>query len=111
MFQLYYLARVLNPDAFEDAITVNSVGKTDPPEVIIRQFGLSRIQIFLIKARVVHKIHGFLRVSVLSCFDPAMTLYFFEPDASLIEPNWGLTTNDEYPGNVCAYNFKIQGFL
>ena len=61
MFQWYYLARVLNPDAFEDAITSNSVGKTDPPEVVIRQFGLSRMQIFFIKARVVHKIHGFLR--------------------------------------------------
>eukprot|EP01036_Dinobryon_divergens_P035214 gene35214-45607_t len=30
MFQWYYLARVLNPDAFQDALTVNSAGTADP---------------------------------------------------------------------------------
>eukprot|EP01035_Chromulina_nebulosa_P036288 gene36288-48862_t len=33
MFQWYYLARLLNPDAFKDALTVNSI---DLPEVVIR---------------------------------------------------------------------------
>ena len=38
MFQWHYLARLLNSyDVFHDARTANSAGRTNPPEVVIRQ--------------------------------------------------------------------------
>ena len=89
MFQWYYLARLLNPDAFTDALTADSEGRTDPPEVVIRQVGVSHMEIFFIKARVVHKVH--IASLILDCFDPATTLYFFEPASSKEEPMWEST--------------------
>ena len=93
MFQWYYLARLLNPHAFSDALTCDSAGKADPPEVVIRQVGQSHMQIFSLKARVAHTVgNASSFFSVLDCFDPATTVYFFEPENTKVEPMWGSTT-------------------
>ena len=88
MFQWYYLARLLNPDAFnDDALTANIKGNTEPPEVVIRQLNVYCFEIYFIKAKVCHIIHEY-RPSVMSLFDPATTVYFFEPGGSTVEPSW-----------------------
>ena len=83
MFQWYYLARLLNPDAFKDALTI------DLPEVVIRQVGDIDMDIYFIKAKVVQTVD--IHQKVLECFDPATTLYFFEPGGSKREPMWEKT--------------------
>ena len=90
MFQWYYLARLLNPDAFSDALTCDSEGRTDPPEVVIRQIGLSHMEIFFLRARKAHTVP--VSFSVLRCFDPSKTVYFFEPGKTRTEePMWDST--------------------
>ena len=49
------------------------------------------MQIFFIKERIVHVVEANI-VSILRCFDPATTLYFFEPGKSKTEPEWDTTT-------------------
>jgi len=56
MFQWYYLARLLNPEAFSDALPCDSEGRTDPREVVIRQVGVSHMEIFFLRARVAHTV-------------------------------------------------------
>eukprot|EP01036_Dinobryon_divergens_P032999 gene32999-42695_t len=74
MFQWYYLARLLNPGAFKDNLTI------DLPEVVIRQVGDIDMEIYFITAKVVQTVD--VHRKVLECFDPATTLYFFEPGGS-----------------------------
>eukprot|EP01036_Dinobryon_divergens_P036040 gene36040-46831_t len=74
MFQWYYLARLLNPGAFKDALTIEF------PEVVVRQIGDMEMEIYFIKAKVVQTVD--VHRKVLECFDPATTLYFFEPAGS-----------------------------
>eukprot|EP01036_Dinobryon_divergens_P027019 gene27019-35726_t len=86
MFQWYYLARLLNPDAFKDALTINSI---DIPDVVIRQVGDLEMEIYFIKAKVVQTVDA--HPKVLKSFDPATTMYFFEPSGSNYEPMWQYT--------------------
>eukprot|EP01035_Chromulina_nebulosa_P037541 gene37541-50678_t len=48
------------------------------------------MEVFFIKAKVAHRFDEF-RKRVLWCFDPATTLYLFEPGESTIEPSWEST--------------------
>ena len=91
MFQFYYLARLLNPAAFKDPLPPDSTGSSEIPEVVIRQVGTHIMQIYFVKAKVVHLITT-VSVGVLYCFDPKTTLYFFEPGESKVEPMWAGTT-------------------
>eukprot|EP01036_Dinobryon_divergens_P028471 gene28471-37421_t len=83
MFQWYYLARLLNRDAFKD---INSI---DFPDVVIRQVGDLKMEIYFIKAKIVHRVDA--HPNVLESFDPATTMYFFEPGGSIREPMWEYT--------------------
>ena len=91
IFQFYYLAKLLNPQAFKDLLPPDSTGSSEIPEVVIRQVGTHIMQIYFVKAKVVHLITT-VSVGVLYCFDPKTTLYFFEPGESKVEPMWAGTT-------------------
>ena len=89
IFQYYYLARVLNPSAFSalnQNLPPDSMNSCEPPEVVVRQVGLDKVQVFFIKEKVAHELKTASPWYVLSCFDPNTTLYFFEPDTEEIEP-------------------------
>ena len=90
IFQYYYLARVLNPSAFSalnQNLPPDSMNSCEPPEVVVRQVGLDKVQVFFIKEKVAHELKTAFPWYVLSCFDPNTTLYFFEPGAAEIEPD------------------------
>ena len=90
VFQFYLLARYLNPSLFTDAPLSGEIkfGSEVAPKVVIRHLPKVGIQVWFLTQQVVHSIST-LRVSfdVLRCFDPATTLYFFEPGKTKnIEP-------------------------
>ena len=87
IFQFYYLARLLNPAAFEDPLPPDSSGSSSIPEVVIRQIGVGEMQVFFLKAKIAHLIQP-VNKRVLRCFDPKTTLYLFEPAESRVEPMW-----------------------
>lgn len=80
MFQLYYLAHLLNPALGQLPDVLPS------PEVIVRQIGQSSFSVYFLQDRIAHEIYS-CSIGVLKCFDPTTTVYFFEPDSSHgIEP-------------------------
>ena len=90
VFQYYLLARYLNPSLFADAPLSGEIkfGSEVAPKVIIRHVPQEGIEVWFLDKQVVHSIST-LHVSfdVLLCFDPATTLYFFEPGKTKnIEP-------------------------
>ena len=89
MFQYYYLARLMNPAAFKDPLPPDSTESSEIPEVVVRQIGVDEMEVYFIRAKVAHLVP--VRKSVLRCFDPKTTLYFFEPGGSRTEPMWAGT--------------------
>ena len=87
MFQFYYLARLLNPQAFSDPLPPDNAYSSEIPEVVIRQVGTSKMQIYFVKAKVAHLV-PVVCGGIFPCFDPKTTLYFFEPEESRTEPMW-----------------------
>ena len=69
-----------------DSLGEDVYGSTDPPEVVIRQFGESVMELWdLKKGQVmdcVDSTHLFL-----SCFDPRKTFYLYEPGSCFNEPH------------------------
>ena len=86
VFQYYLLARYLNPSLFKDVPLSGEIkfGSEAAPKVVIRHLPQVGIQVWFLAQQVVHTLDGCF--DVLRCFDPATTLYFFEP---------GKTTNIE----------------
>ena len=87
VFQFYMLARFLNPALFagdggheQKTSVVRKFGSATPPRVVVRHVLGSSIQVWFLEQQIVHKILGTPIEEVLSCFDPATTLYFFEPN-------------------------------
>ena len=74
-FQLYYLARILNPTLF-GPLPPDCYGCTDAPKIVIRQEGNS-MTVYDIENRVAYKCGK--NKSLLGCFDPKVTLYLYEP--------------------------------
>ena len=85
MFQFYYLTRLLNPKAFSDPLPPDSSESSEIPEVVIRQVGERYMEVYFVQAKVAHLV-PVVSQSLLRCFDPKTTLYFFEPVDSRIEP-------------------------
>ena len=80
MFQYYLLARYMNPAHFQDigsALPTRRIlfGSAAPPKVVIRHLPFAFHVLFLEKG-VAHLVTSH---QVLECFDPATTLYFYEP--------------------------------
>jgi len=89
-FQFYLLARYMNPEQFQDMGSAPPTrriqfGSAAPPKVVIRHLpGRKQFHVLFLEKCVAHKVHS---DDVLDCFDPATTLYFFEPGStSTIEP-------------------------
>ena len=81
-FQLYYLARIMNPSVF-GPLPSDSNGCTDAPRVVIRQEG-SEMTIYDIENRVAYECDA--NKLLLKCFDPKVTLYLYEPGNLKTEP-------------------------
>jgi len=88
IFQFYLLARYMNPALFEDMGSATPVkrivfGSAAPPKVVIRQLP-GVFHVLFLEEGVAHKVAS---QEVLTCFDPATTLYFFEPSTTKnVEP-------------------------
>ena len=88
-FQFYMLTRFLNPSQFQDigaAPPTHRIqfGSASPPKVVIRQLPeIDEFQVLFLDECVVHSVSS---KAVLKCFDPATTLYFYEPGSTSIEP-------------------------
>ena len=88
MFQYYLLARYMNPALFDDMGSVLPVepilfGSAAPPKVVIRHLP-GEFHVLFLDECVAHYVSS---QEVLKCFDPATTLYFFEPDVTTnVEP-------------------------
>lgn len=87
MFQLYYLVILLNPTLVPLPPDFN--GSTEPPKLVIRQVGMTKVEIYDIQART-FTLRGKLAPEaiedILLTADPLTTLYFFEPEKSTEEP-------------------------
>lgn len=81
VFQYYLLARYLNPSLFKEAPLPGPVefGSEEPPKVIIRHVSGGGVDLWFIEKQVVHRIDSRQMATLLSCFDPAESLYFYEP--------------------------------
>ena len=109
-FQYYFLARYLNPAQFQDIGAAPPTrriqfGSASPPKVVIRHFpGTNQFYVLFLEECVAHKVSS---VEVLWCFDPATTLYFFEPGGTAtIEPhfeNLALPTLATMSPNIAGY--------
>jgi hypothetical protein len=91
VFQFYLLARYLNPSLFMDAPMPRHLikfGSKAAPKVVIRHTPLEGTEVWFLEQQIVHLIDSLkMSQSVFDCFDPATTLYFFEPGKSKdIEP-------------------------
>gem|GEM_PF-5204806 len=80
MFQFYLLARYMNPALFDDMGSVLPAeqilfGSAAPPKVVIRQLP-GEFHVLFLEEGVAHHVSS---QDVLKCFDPATTLYFYEP--------------------------------
>ena len=75
-FQFYYLARIMNPDLF-GPLPPDSNGCTDAPKIVIRQVD-NAMTIYDIERRVAYESTTASR-ELLKCFDPNLTVYFYEP--------------------------------
>ena len=75
IFQFYYLARIMNPKLFGD-LSPDFDGCTDSPKLIVRQVGKT-MTVYDIENRLAYK--GKADKLLLECFDPKVTLYFYEP--------------------------------
>ena len=69
MFQFYYLARLLNPSVFEESLPCDSLGSSEVPEVVIRQVGTNKMQVYFVKAKEVHEV-SLIQSRLFRCFDP-----------------------------------------
>ena len=84
-FQFYLLARYLNPAEFQDigsALPEGNIrfGSASLPRVVIRHLpGRSLFHVLFLEKCVAHRVSS---PSVLEYFDPATTLYFFEPGST-----------------------------
>ena len=91
VFQYYLLARYLNPSLFKDVPLPRHLikfGSEAAPKVVIRHTPLVRMEVWFLEQQVVHIIGSRMMCEDLfDCFDPATTVYFFEPGKSKnIEP-------------------------
>ena len=95
VFQYYLLARYANPSLFKDndvpppeTIEFGPRKGGDAPKVVIRHLPTVRMEVWFLEKQVVHVVTAKdVGISVLECFDPATTMYFFEPGkTSGIEP-------------------------
>ena len=84
-FQHYYLARLLCPEKFEDALPPDCYHSTEPAQYVIRQFGEEDMVIYDLVNLVAERIYGLNHV-LLKCFDPEKTIYMYEPGISYSEP-------------------------
>lgn len=82
VFQFYLLARYLNPSLFADAPLSGPIefGSDAIPKVVVRHEPERRTRVWFLEQQVVQAISSTSNIeTVLECFDPATTLYFFEP--------------------------------
>jgi hypothetical protein len=91
VFQFYLLARYLNPSLFKDIPLPRDLIKFGPeaaPKVVIRHTPLVGMEVWFLEQQIVHLIDSpMMSENVFDCFDPATTVYFFEPGKSKnIEP-------------------------
>jgi hypothetical protein len=95
VFQYYLLARYLNPSLFKDEgvpppkrVKFGPREGGEAPKVVIRHMPTVGMEVWFLEKQVVHVVKAKnVDISVLSCFDPATTVYFFEPGkTSGIEP-------------------------
>ena len=101
VFQYYLLARYLNPSIFKDEgvpppkrVKFGPREGGEAPKVVIRHMPTVGMEVWFLEKQVVHVIKAKnVDISVLNCFDPATTMYFFEP---------GETTGIEPYGRVSA---------
>ena len=75
-FQHYYLARLLCPEKFEDALLPDCYHSTQPAQYVIRQFGEEDMVIYDLVNLVAERINGLNHV-LLKCFDPEKTIYMY----------------------------------
>jgi hypothetical protein len=80
MFQYYLLARYMNPAHFQDIGSAPPTrrirfGSAAPPKVVIRHLP-DEFHVLFLEKGVAHLVAS---QEVLKCFDPATTLYFYEP--------------------------------
>ena len=83
MFQYYFIFRIMNFDKL-GPLPPDSFGNTDPPNIIIRQEGLTYF-IHILEESVTFELDK-LNDKVLNLFDGKETLYLFEPDQEKREP-------------------------
>jgi len=79
-FQFYLLARYMNPAHFQDIGSAPPTrrirfGSAAPPKVVIRHLP-DEFHVLFLEKGVAHLVAS---QEVLKCFDPATTLYFYEP--------------------------------
>ena len=95
VFQYYLLARYLNPSLFKandvpppEEILFGPREGGEAPKVVIRHMPTMCMEVWFLEHQVVHVIKAInIDISVLQSFDPATTLYFFEPGKTTgIEP-------------------------
>jgi hypothetical protein len=91
-FQFYLLARYMNPEHFQDMGSAPpsrriQFGSAAPPKVVIRHLpGRDQFHVLFLEKCVAHRVRS---GDVLDCFDPATTLYFFEPGSTTtVEPKF-----------------------
>lgn len=82
-FQFYLLARYMNPEQFQDIGSAPpdgpiQFGSAAPPKVVIRHLP-GEFQVLFLEKCVAHSVSS---QAVLRCFDPATTLYFYEPGST-----------------------------
>ena len=102
LFQFYYLARIMNPKLF-GPLPPDHNGCTAAPKVVIRQVGL-KMTVYDIENRAAYLLPQ-ASGSLLDCFNPSVTLYFYEPDLETKEPFLsGLPTLATVSPNVKRYH-------
>lgn len=81
VFQFYLLARYLNPSLFIESQLTGPIkfGSDVLPKVIIRQVQGTGVEVWFLEQHLVHFIDTTKIATLLRCFDPAITLYFFDP--------------------------------
>jgi hypothetical protein len=77
------LYRYLSGDSFSP----DSFGSTSAPEVVIRQIGDSKMEVWDLKQKSVLLYYG-NNEGLISCFDPRKSLYLYEPGGSLNSPHY-----------------------
>lgn len=90
MFQIYAMARFINPEAFEDPIPLDSYQSTDPPQIIIRQIGNYMIDIFDLVSHTAFSFEIADQPKILKRFHELSGAYsvvhFYEPGPCETEP-------------------------